>query len=190
MSNPERTPTLLGNVFRFLRETWELWYWALFCPSKLQRRMNAWAPAEEEDGRIPDTSFGAILFVRANPRFLKQYLLVVLCLSLPLVGLVFSSGKTVHWLLVPKTLLVTYGTSLLLISLGLHWPLLVALIYWMQPTLYAKFFSEFLTTFASIWLVIQNWLTTFTRTLLVAQNWLKFLILTGLLIGLVFFTYP
>lgn len=27
---------------QFLKETWELWYWAMFCPAKLQARMNAW----------------------------------------------------------------------------------------------------------------------------------------------------
>ncbi len=34
---------------RFLRETWELWYWAMFCPSKLQQRMNDWARQENGD---------------------------------------------------------------------------------------------------------------------------------------------
>ncbi len=34
---------------RFLRETWELWYWAMFCPSKLQQRMNEWARKEIEE---------------------------------------------------------------------------------------------------------------------------------------------
>lgn len=29
---------------RFLKETWQMLYWAMFCPSRLQERMNIWPP--------------------------------------------------------------------------------------------------------------------------------------------------
>ena len=46
----------------FLRETWELFWWAMFCPSRLQQRMNEWLPQAEKDGARPDTNFRDILF--------------------------------------------------------------------------------------------------------------------------------
>ena len=41
----------------WLRESWELWYWAMFCPSRLQERMNEWSPAEEIEGIRLNTTF-------------------------------------------------------------------------------------------------------------------------------------
>ena len=31
----------------WLRESWELWYWAMFFPSRLLERMNEWSPNEK-----------------------------------------------------------------------------------------------------------------------------------------------
>ncbi|HEY9300923.1 MAG TPA: hypothetical protein VIQ31_32070, partial [Phormidium sp.] len=70
---------------RFLRETWELWYWAMFCPSRLQQRMNEWAPAQEKDGLRSDTNLWDILLVSPNFRFIAQFLLLIFLFSLPLI---------------------------------------------------------------------------------------------------------
>ena len=99
--------------------------------------MNRWAPREDTDGQTTDTRSREIVLFRANPRFIYQYLLVVCCLSLPLVGLLISS-QPVDWLLMPIALLTAYGTSFWLVPMGLHWPLLFALIYWANPTLYTQ----------------------------------------------------
>ena len=61
---------------RFLRETWELWYWAMFCPSRLQQRMNEWVPAEEKDGLRSDTHSSDILLL-GNNRFIGQFVLLI-----------------------------------------------------------------------------------------------------------------
>ncbi|WP_088240156.1 hypothetical protein [Calothrix rhizosoleniae] len=74
----------------FLRETWELFWWAMFCPARLQHRMNEWSPRKEKDGRTPDTIFWDILFF-GNFRFISQYLLLLFILSIPLVFLIFLS---------------------------------------------------------------------------------------------------
>ncbi|MFM7405573.1 MAG: AAA family ATPase [Cuspidothrix sp.] len=66
----------------FLRETWELFWWAMFCPSRLQQRMNEWCPQEEKDGNRPDTSFSDILFF-GNSRFTIQYLSIILIFNIP-----------------------------------------------------------------------------------------------------------
>ncbi len=59
---------------RFLQETWELFYWSLCCPSRLQERMNDWSPAEIKDGQKLNTFAWDILLFRPNSRFIIQYL--------------------------------------------------------------------------------------------------------------------
>ncbi len=86
---------------RFLRETWELFYWAMFCPSKLQQRMNEWCPAKEKDGKRPDTNSSDILLFRFNFRFVAQYFLLLLCLSLPLIINIAIQGQRIDWLQIP-----------------------------------------------------------------------------------------
>jgi len=114
---------------RFLHETWELWYWAMFCPSKLQQRMNAWALIEQQDGQRLKTKFRDILLLRANGRFIAQYLLLVVFLSLPFALVLTIKGQGLGWMLLPVVLLTTYSISLLFFSLGLQVPLLGALVY-------------------------------------------------------------
>ena len=64
---------------RFLRETWELFYWSLYCPSQLQKRMNDWAPSK--DGK--DARYRDILLHRYDQRFFSQLWPVTRILSLP-----------------------------------------------------------------------------------------------------------
>lgn len=123
---------------RFLRETWELWYWAMFCPSRLQQRMNAWAPAEEKGGTRADTYSWHIFVLRPNLRFISCYVLSLLCLSLPLVLLIVISGQARDLLLLPFVLLIAYGTGCWFIPISLQMPLLWSLIYLEQPEVWLK----------------------------------------------------
>ncbi|MEM6503116.1 MAG: hypothetical protein AAF685_14920, partial [Cyanobacteria bacterium P01_C01_bin.89] len=77
----------------FLRESWELFYWSLFLPSKLQARMNAWAPKPDEK----DTEFSDVLLTKFNLRFFSQYCLVLLLLSCPLLGFTWAHTGAVDW---------------------------------------------------------------------------------------------
>ncbi|MCG8361789.1 MAG: ATP-binding protein [Pseudanabaenales cyanobacterium] len=129
----------------FLRETWELWYWAMFCPSRLQQRMNAWAPVPAQDEQRPDTLFSDILLLRANPRFISQYLLLILGFSLPLLGLISASGQAFDWLLLPSVLLITYGIGVWFLPMSLHVPLLFSLTYSQKPELYAQVVESWLS---------------------------------------------
>ena len=105
---------------RFLRESGELFYWAMFCPSKPQQRMNEWEPAKEKDGEIPDTNSWDILLLRFNSRFAAQYLLLLLCLSLPLIINIAIKGQVLDWIQLPLVLLTAYGASFF--SIGLPIP--------------------------------------------------------------------
>lgn len=96
----------------FLRETWELWYWAMFCPSKLQDRRRS------ADKR----------------RFIVQYFLLVLCFSIPLAVEIVKSGNPLYFIIIlPLTILTVYTASYFAVPFGLHFPLLVVLCY--QPHL-------------------------------------------------------
>jgi hypothetical protein len=111
---------------RFLRETWELGYWAMFCPSKLHQRMNEWTVTEEKQGRSTNISSCDILLFYANYRFIKQYLLLVFVYSLPLAIVIFAYGQSLKdWLLLPVVLLTSYAVGISYVPLGVQSPLLL-----------------------------------------------------------------
>ncbi|MGB5772791.1 MAG: hypothetical protein WBM32_23420, partial [Crocosphaera sp.] len=118
---------------RFLRETWELFYWAMFCPSKLQQRMNEWCPAEEKEGKRPDINSWDILLFRFNFRFAAQYFLLLLCLSFPLIINIAIQGQRIDWLQIPILLLTAYGASVWFLPSVLPLPLIWLIAYLQQP---------------------------------------------------------
>ena len=107
----------------FLRETWELFWWAMFCPTRLQYRMNEWSPQKKEYGRISDTGFWDIL-VFGNSRFISQYLLLLFIPSLPLILNMIERNQFLDWLQFPCVILTAYGTGVFFLPLGLVIPLL------------------------------------------------------------------
>jgi hypothetical protein len=115
---------------RFLREAWELWYWAMFCPGKLQERMNNWGQSSDEPVRSLD-----ILLLKPNRRFVGQYFLVVIFLSLPILFLCIFSAKWSNGFLFPVAILIAYCTSIYSISNGINWPILLSLIHDFSPNL-------------------------------------------------------
>ena len=135
---------------RFLRETWELWYWAMFCPSRLQQRMNEWVPAEERDGLRSDTKFEDILGLRTNSRFISQYLLILFFFSLPLALVITIYKQPQDWLLLPLVILTAYGVGFLFLPLGLQIPLLSALVYFGTSKNYFATISKALSPLPTI----------------------------------------
>ncbi|WP_293350397.1 MULTISPECIES: AAA family ATPase [unclassified Microcoleus] len=121
---------------RFLRETWELWYWAMFCPSRLQQRMNEWAPAEEKDGLRSDTHSWDILLLRQNFRFISQFVLLIFLFSLPLMWGIALHGHTLDLLLVFGAIAIAYSIGILCLPIGLHIPLLFYFTYPVNPQIY------------------------------------------------------
>jgi hypothetical protein len=103
---------------RFLRETWELWYWAMFCPSRLQQRMNEWAPAEEKDGLRSDTHSWDILLL-GNNRFIGQFLLLIFLFSLPLMWGIALHGQALDLLLLFGAIATAYSIGYLVLINGL-----------------------------------------------------------------------
>ncbi|MEH2376515.1 AAA family ATPase [Nostoc sp.] len=121
----------------FLRETWELFWWAMFCPSRLQQRMNEWSPQEEKDGRRPDTSFFDILLFR-NFRFISQYLLLLFISNIPLILKLIERNQLLDWLQLPCVMLIAYMTGVLFLPLGLVIPLLWLIVVLNQPDRWLK----------------------------------------------------
>src|SRR5262245_34208221 len=68
----------------FLRETCRLWYWVLFQPEILRRRINASAPSLEWNGPRWEPARVNMLFSRPNHRLLGQFALLI---GLPLLPL-------------------------------------------------------------------------------------------------------
>ena len=123
---------------RFLRETWELWYWAMFCPSRLQQRMNEWVPAEEKDGLRSDTHSWHILLLSLNFRFIGQFVLLIFLFSLPLRWGIALHGQALDWLLLLGSIVTAYSIGIWCLPIGLHIPLLLDLIYLVNPQVYLK----------------------------------------------------
>ncbi|MCC3528238.1 MAG: hypothetical protein JGK21_07720 [Microcoleus sp. PH2017_22_RUC_O_B] len=121
---------------RFLRETWELWYWAMFCPSRLQQRMNEWVPAEEKDGVRSDTHSSDILLFRPNSRFIAQFVLLIFLFSLPLIWGIALHGQAIDFLLLFEAIVTAYSIGIFCLSIGFHIPLLVDLVYPVNSEVY------------------------------------------------------
>lgn len=113
----------------FLRETWELWYWAMFYPSRLLQRLYEWSPTPDEEGSSLQTKVRELLLFQPNFRFISQYLLLTLSFSLPLLLALWIYGQPLGWLFVFAVLLSAYGSGLFVVPLGLHAPLFFALVY-------------------------------------------------------------
>ena len=120
----------------WLRESWELWYWAMFCPSRLQQRINEWSPQRERDGIRPDTTFQYIFFIRINWRFLLQFIQVSCWFSLPLVAAISIYGQLWDFLLLPVILWTTYNGGSWGFPIGLNVPLIFMPIYLAKPTFF------------------------------------------------------
>ncbi len=146
----------------WLRESWELWYWAMFFPSRLQERMNEWSPVEERYGYRPDTTFQDILFSQTNRRFLFQFIQIVCLFSLPLIIEIIFYGRSLDLLLFPIILLATYGISLVF-QIDFHFPLIFALVYLVNPTFFVTGLIKFIEF-----------------SLLVSQNFIGLLLISSL----------
>ncbi|MEM9219052.1 MAG: hypothetical protein AAGD25_32555 [Cyanobacteria bacterium P01_F01_bin.150] len=142
---------------QFLQEMWELWYWSMFCPSKLQQRINEWSPAPEKDGQREDTTFREILLVRVNWRFLAQYLAVAIVFCLPLIRSLFNQYQhPMDWLLIPAGIATAYGLGRWsFATLGIHSPLLLALVYSDLSTI--DLWGNALTAVSALLSPFQEW---------------------------------
>jgi hypothetical protein len=137
-------------VSQFLRETWELGCWALFSPSKLERRLQAWAPLEKRAAQ--DGSSGAeepsegekigvfshVLELRtanrtAALRLTAQFTLISALLCAPLAVSILALGRPRDLALVIATVFGALGVGASCVSLGLLVPLLSALGYLALP---------------------------------------------------------
>jgi hypothetical protein len=140
------------EVSRFLLETWQLFYWSLFCPSLLQQRMNEWSPAKTIEGKQKDTSANDILLYSFNLRFVIQYLLIFTGFSLPLTILVVLSGGEWNFLILLAAPLISYGLGswFLPSGIGFFSSLLLASIYWQQSNPFTELLQLLLQDLAFV----------------------------------------
>lgn len=118
----------------FLRETWELGYWALFQPALLQDRMNVCAPARDEEGKPRDTLPADILKFKTQDwssanRFVVQFALLVALCTAPLLLMTIGRSGARDWPLVVATLIGGLAVGTLRLALGLMVPLLASMAY-------------------------------------------------------------
>ncbi len=183
---------------RFLRETWELWYWAMFCPSRLQQRMNEWAPAEEKDGLRSDTHFRDILLLRQNFRFISQFVLLIFLFSLPLMSGIVLHRQALDLLLLFGEIVIAYSIGILYLPIGFHIPLLLYFIYPVNPQIYllgldmvqgilAPYWYFFLAATGLIGLIISTTLTYMSTSdeFAITNSFLIILIVGGIVVAIV-----
>jgi hypothetical protein len=126
------------TIGRFLLESWQLFYWSLFCPSKLQQRMNEWSPKKRKDGSQRYTSGSDIFLVKNDSPFIFQYIFISMILSLPLVVLVILSGQREIFFIVLIAPLFSFILGLWTLPSGMGFcsPLLLAFTYQQQASLF------------------------------------------------------
>ncbi|MDB9356185.1 hypothetical protein PN486_08040, partial [Nodularia spumigena CS-587/03] len=107
----------------FLRETWKLFWWAMFCPSRFKQRMNEWWTQAEKYGHIPDKNFANILFYR-NLQFISQYLLLLFIFNIPLILRLIAGNQLLDWLQLPCVILISYGIGIIFLPFGMVIPFL------------------------------------------------------------------
>ena len=120
----------------FLREVWELWYWALFHPTKLKARLKDSAAFSTE--KAPP----AFSLANFSGRTLLQYLLISFQLSVPLILIIVINGTPTSLVLIPVTMLSSYVVGLIFLPLGLHIPIIILLIWVAAPAIPHAFIAE------------------------------------------------
>jgi hypothetical protein len=133
---------MIRKVGLFLVESWQLFYWSLFFPSKLQQRMDEWSidNMTKEVQKNSSDSINLLLF-NVKPHFVLQYFFVSVIMSLPLAGLIsLSRQEEWDWLICLSAPLISYCLRAFSLPSGIGFfsPLLLALIYWEKPNIFAK----------------------------------------------------
>ncbi|NCC34314.1 MAG: hypothetical protein EOM24_20225, partial [Chloroflexia bacterium] len=111
---------------QFLRETWQIWYWAYFHPSRLQ----AWMREMRDDEVEARTRLIAVF---RKPPFATRFALLALLLLAPLISMVAWQGQPLDWLLVLTALVCLYGLTLFPLAISLTTPWLFLLVYSLHP---------------------------------------------------------
>jgi hypothetical protein len=120
---------------KFLYESWQLFYWSLFFPGLLQKRMNEWSPEKSEEGVIKNTSSQTVLF---TSRFTQQYLLLIVILSLPMGSLVdwWSGGWDTMSFLTAALIVYGFGFWFLPSGIGFCNVIIFSIMYWQQSNIF------------------------------------------------------
>jgi hypothetical protein len=123
----------IDEMQMLFREAWELFYWSLWFPSRLQKRMNLVYGSEKR-------ASGLDVLLPTSPKqwhFLEQYVLVSLIMLVPIIILSIRLPAPINWLLPVGAFMTSFGISCWFLPTGIGWssPLLFALIACQNPIL-------------------------------------------------------
>jgi hypothetical protein len=147
------------EVKTFLVEAWELFYWSLWCPSRLQERMNGIEGDKQASG------FDLLLWPTSPEqfRFIGQYFLVSLILTIPTIMLSTQFLAPINWLIPFAAFVTPYGIGVWLLPTGMGWatPLLFTLIAISEPIrltqTYGKALAEMSKVFPPVSQLLLGW---------------------------------
>lgn len=129
----------------FIRELWELWYWSLFSPLKLNARIQEWVPASTviAERRLPPpedeirtTRFSDIMWWAVQPsakasRIRAQYVILVILSALPLAAACVALGGL-------RDLCLWIAITILCLGLGAAVPSMGLIVPWMSAWIYLQ----------------------------------------------------
>lgn len=129
----------------FIRELWELWYWSLFSPLKLNARIQEWVPASTviAERRLPPpedeirtTRFSDIMWWAVQPsakasRIRAQYVILVILSALPLAAACVALGGL-------RDLCLWIAITILCLGLGAAVPSVGLIVPWMSAWIYIQ----------------------------------------------------
>ena len=120
-----------GEVNVFLRESWELFYWSLWWPSKLEGRIGNLNPQLERRigylGKFsklrPGLGFSLQIFF--------QFIFLIICLSIPIAALIIQRGQPIGGLILVGTgiVITSYGVAIWFFQIGISIPIVSAILY-------------------------------------------------------------
>ena len=116
-----------GEANVFLQESWELFYWSLWWPSKLK-------------GRIGSLSGFGVLTLRKtfNTRIFRQFIFLILFFSIPLALLIIQQGRLIDWLFLSSMPFIAYGVAWWFFPAGFTVPIISTLVYSQQSILWQE----------------------------------------------------
>jgi hypothetical protein len=120
-----------SEVKVFLRESWELFYWSLWWPSKLE-------------GRIGELSFSSVIVpyqVHTSPRIIGQFFFLISLLCTPLAISIAHQGRSIDLLFLSSMPFIAYGVAVWFFPAAFAVPIISTIVYSQQPNFWQTGFS-------------------------------------------------
>ncbi len=139
-----------------IKTMWEIWYSATFQPTEIQIKF----PSDHSGAQSKFLIDALLLF--PNSKLIINFLFLVVLFNTPLLIKILSSGKSADIFLLVLSLTAAYLAGLINMSLGIHFPLVFAILY--TPGIINYVYTKYLGQPSIALVFILAWLILFFVT--------------------------